>query len=86
MMVSAVAQVTSSTIPAGSTADTGSVPASDGSAQAPKTNTTEDKYELQPGEDPQNRLVSPFVKHLAGDQKQFWTSPTRFRTRDLKWI
>jgi Capsule assembly protein Wzi/PAP2 superfamily len=86
MMVSAVAQVTSSTMPAAPTADTGSVPASDGSAQAPKTNTTEDKYELQPGEDPQNRLVSPFVKHLAGDQKQFWTSPTRFRTRDLKWI
>ena len=43
-------------------------------------------YELQPGEDPQNRLVSPFLKHLATDQKQFWTSPARFHTKDLKWI
>ena len=41
---------------------------------------------LQPGEDPENRLVSPFVKHLVGDQKQFWTSPARVRTKDLKWI
>lgn len=45
-----------------------------------------DPYALQPGEDPQNRLVSPFLKHIATDQKQFWTSPARFRTKDLKWI
>ena len=45
-----------------------------------------DPYVLQPGEDPENRLVSPFLKHLASDQKQFWTSPARFRTKDLKWI
>jgi hypothetical protein len=44
------------------------------------------RFDLQPGEDPQNRLVSPFLKHIAGDQKQFWTSPARFRTKDLKWI
>lgn len=43
-------------------------------------------YTLQPGEDPENRLVSPFLKHLAGDQKQFWTSPTHFQVKDLKWI
>jgi len=43
-------------------------------------------FTLLPGEDPENRLVSPFLKHLAGDQKQFWTSPTRFRVKDLKWI
>ncbi len=43
-------------------------------------------YELQPGEDPQNRLVSPFVRHIVADQKEFWTSPARFRTKDLKWI
>src|ERR1700680_1332230 len=41
---------------------------------------------LQPGEDPDNRLVSPFLKHMVADQKQFWTSPARFRTKDLKWI
>jgi hypothetical protein len=45
-----------------------------------------DPYVLQPGEDPQNRLVSPFLKHIATDQKQFWTSPARFRTKDLRWI
>ena len=44
------------------------------------------RFDLQPGEDPQNRLVSPFLKHIVGDQKQFWTSPARFRTKDLKWI
>jgi hypothetical protein len=43
-------------------------------------------FDLQPGEDPQNRLVSPFLKHIVTDQKQFWTSPARFRTKDLKWI
>jgi hypothetical protein len=43
-------------------------------------------YELQPGEDPENRLVSPFLKHIVTDQKEFWTSPARFHTKDLKWI
>ncbi len=38
------------------------------------------KYEPQPeflplGADPQNKLLLPFMKHLASDQKQFWTSP-----------
>lgn len=28
---------------------------------------------LPPGEDPQNRLVLPFVRHLASDQAQFWS-------------
>lgn len=41
---------------------------------------------LQPGEDPENRLVSPFLKHIVSDQKQFWTTPARLRTKDLKWI
>ena len=58
--------------------------AADGSSQS--TKVLEDPYQLQPGEDPENRLVSPFVKHIVGDQKQFWTSPARFRTKDLKWI
>lgn len=42
--------------------------------------------QLEPGEDPQNRLMTPFLKHLVGDQKQFWTFPTRIETKDLKWI
>jgi hypothetical protein len=41
---------------------------------------------LVPGSDPENRLLSPFVKHLVGDQKQFWTAPTRLQVKDLKWI
>lgn len=41
---------------------------------------------LQPGEDPENRLFRPLVKHLAGDQKEFWTAPTRLQVQDLKWI
>jgi Capsule assembly protein Wzi/PAP2 superfamily len=41
---------------------------------------------LQPGEDPENRLVSPFLKHMVRDQEHFWTTPAHLRTRDLKWI
>src|SRR5579872_3247813 len=41
---------------------------------------------LQPGTDPDNRLVSPFLKHLAGDQKQFWLAPSHFKVKELKWI
>jgi membrane-associated phospholipid phosphatase len=41
---------------------------------------------LAPGEDPENRLLSPFVKHVVEDQKQFWTMPAHFQTKDLKWI
>lgn len=37
------------------------------------------------GEDPDNRLILPFVKHLAGDQKTFWIAPAHFRVSDLKW-
>src|SRR6266436_324096 len=32
---------------------------------------------LAPGVDPDNRLLVPFVKHIASDQKQFWTTPTK---------
>ena len=59
--------------------------ASAAAAQAEAGSPT-DSYWLQPGEDPENRLVSPFLKHLLTDQKQFWTSPTRFQTKDLNWI
>jgi len=39
---------------------------------------------LPPGEDPQNRLGTPFLKHLAEDQKTFWTSPFRAQKEDAK--
>ena len=41
---------------------------------------------LQPGVDPENHLVSPFLKHLAEDQRQFWLVPTQLKVNDLKWI
>jgi hypothetical protein len=85
MTAFALAQTATSGVPA-STEKSNSRTVADGAAQSPKASAPEDPYELQPGEDPENRLVSPFVKHLVGDQKQFWTSPARFRTKDLKWI
>lgn len=59
--------------------------ASDAAAK-PGANSSTNGFELQAGEDPDNRLVSPFLKHLVGDQEQFWTSPARLRSKDLKWI
>jgi membrane-associated phospholipid phosphatase len=56
------------------------------STSTPSTPKPEHDFSLQPGEDPQNRLVSPFLKHLVGDQKEFWTAPTRLRVKDLKWV
>ena len=46
----------------------------------------EDRGWLQPGKDPENRLLMPFVRHVGGDQKDFWTSPLRLQVQDLKWI
>lgn len=57
-----------------------------GAATRTRSGTFTDGYELQLGEDPENRLVSPFLKHLLTDQKQFWTSPAKLQTPDLKWI
>jgi len=57
-----------------------------GSNGKASTEDSASRFDLPPGEDPENRLVSPFLKHIVGDQKQFWTSPARFRTKDLKWI
>jgi len=85
MMGFALAQTTTTGVPSVSTQETKSRTAAAGS-QSQKTNAFDEPYVLQPGEDPENRLVSPFVKHIVGDQKQFWTSPARFRTKDLKWI
>jgi len=43
-------------------------------------------YDLQPGVDPDNRLLTPFLDHLRQDQKYFWTTPGHLGKRDLKWI
>ena len=52
----------------------------------PRQEQPERNYDLPPGTDPQNELVVPFLKHLAQDQKHFWTLPTRAKKSDLKWI
>ena len=57
-----------------------------GHAPAPSAPKPEHSDWLPPGEDPENRLLTPFLKHLGQDQKQFWSAPTRFRVKDLRWI
>ncbi len=57
-----------------------------GSPQKAHAEDQTHSYDLPLGEDPENHLVSPFLKHIVGDQKEFWTSPARFHTKDLKWI
>src|SRR2546423_10945602 len=34
---------------------------------------------LEPGADPENKLFSPLIKHMAEDQQQFWTSANDLR-------
>ncbi len=41
---------------------------------------------LPAGEDPENRLVAPFMKHLALDQKRFWTAPFPMNRQDAKFL
>ena len=48
-----------------------------------KLNDSQPEF-LPAGKDPENRLVSPFVKHVGLDQKQFWTAPLRLRWQDAK--
>lgn len=44
------------------------------------------KYGLDPGDDPDNHLIIPFMKHIGSDQKEFWTYPAHLKIKDLKWI
>ena len=85
MMGFAVAQAITSSTPSTSTQRPTNQTVAPISSESRETNP-EESYQLQPGEDPENRLVSPFLKHIVTDQREFWTSPTRFRTKDLKWI
>lgn len=41
---------------------------------------------LPAGEDPENQLFNPFLKHLALDQKQFWTAPFHLHWQDVKFL
>jgi hypothetical protein len=67
------------------------VDASKGSSKVspdqPTTSPTKAKsnpYELEPGEDPDNNLVKPFLHHLVNDQKEFWSTPFRLQKQDAK--
>ncbi len=51
----------------------------------PRDDKDSDSHSLPAGEDPENRLLTPLLKHLASDQLTFWTAPVHFRTRDLQW-
>src|SRR5438552_7893488 len=76
--------------PAGRAQETAAQPTEKITANSPSLDPlnqpVERDYELEPGEDPQNRLVSPFINHVVADQKNFWTAPRRLRTKDLRWI
>ena len=41
---------------------------------------------LTPGTDPQNKLLFPLIRHLASDQKQFWTSPRARAKGEVKAV
>ena len=43
-------------------------------------------YELQPGEDPENRLVSPFLKHIVAIKSSSGPVPHAFAQKISKWI
>jgi membrane-associated phospholipid phosphatase len=82
------AQTGASSVPSSPSANPDQAPAGKTSATPAKAEAggSSEGDQLQPGEDPENRLVSPFLKHLVTDQKQFWTSPAHLETKDLKWI
>lgn len=61
------------------------------SPQSPSVSASQDSRRdnwglLPPGADPENRLFLPFAKHLAQDQKQFWTYPFHARRDDAKYV
>jgi hypothetical protein len=51
-----------------------------------KTNEKDSRGWLPPGEDPENRLITPFLKHLVKDQEFFWTSPGHLQKSDWQWL
>lgn len=80
------AQTGDSSLPLAPLPGQGQTTAETNSGSSLKTGKAAFGDQLEPGEDPQNRLMTPFLEHLASDQKQFWTLPTRIETKDLKWI
>lgn len=71
--------------PAGGTAADRSGTVSIGASKSTSSKDDDSKYELLPGENPDNRLFLPIAKHVLNDQRAFWTAPVHFRVRDLEW-
>jgi hypothetical protein len=73
--------------PASSTPQTAvATPATKNEKLSDKTDRNESRAWLLPGEDPENHLTSPFLKHLGQDQKAFWTAPLDLHRGDWKWF
>jgi Capsule assembly protein Wzi/PAP2 superfamily len=51
-----------------------------------KANERDSRGWLPPGEDPENRLITPFLKHMVKDQEFFWTSPGHLQKSDWQWL
>jgi len=72
--------ISSATVPSNAQTVTESKPAqhdrSSPFAQNSPSNSDEKQAAFLPvGQDPENQLIIPLMRHLALDQKQFWTSP-----------
>src|SRR5579859_3154843 len=70
----------------GQVASSQTAPSSNNPTVPGSKNASDGGHQVQPGEDPENRLVSPFLKHLVGDQKHFWTAPLHFQRKDFLWV
>ena len=61
-------------------------PATKNESLSDKTDQKDSRGWLPPGEDPENHLISPFLKHLVQDQQAFWTAPLDLHKDDWKWF
>jgi Capsule assembly protein Wzi/PAP2 superfamily len=58
--------------------DSGSLRLTDSQQAAAVPKFLEPQF-LDPGANPENKLLSPFLKHMADDQRRFWASPKELR-------
>ncbi len=56
------------------------------SPDSPASDRDEDYGLVHPGEDPQNEVGWPLLRHIADDQRTFWTAPFRLHADDLKTV
>jgi len=68
-------------VPAASSRETQSIPEALRILPKAPSATRDQQGFLEPGVDPENRLLVPVVKHIASDQAEFWTSPSKMDRR-----